>query len=89
MHERKVLNDNEWFGWVQWMRNCFKLGTIKEHWTRIQESQWYDSAFEDFIDKQVIAFVEREIRKNFFISYLWLMNLNHSIQLKLANPNEW
>src|SRR5881275_2758396 len=21
MRERKVLNDNEWFGWVQWMRN--------------------------------------------------------------------
>ncbi|MFZ0512995.1 MAG: hypothetical protein WAM14_15410, partial [Candidatus Nitrosopolaris sp.] len=20
MHERKVLNDNEWYGWVQWMR---------------------------------------------------------------------
>jgi hypothetical protein len=24
MRERKVLNDNEWFGWVQWMRNCFR-----------------------------------------------------------------
>jgi len=32
MHERKVLNDNEWYGWVQWMRTCFRLGTIKEHW---------------------------------------------------------
>ena len=37
MHERKVLNDNEWFGWVQWMRKCFKLGTVQEHWKPIQE----------------------------------------------------
>ena len=36
MHERKVLNDNEWFGWVQWMRNCFRLRTIKEQWKRSQ-----------------------------------------------------
>ena len=60
MHERKVLNDNEWFGWVQWMRNCFRIGTIKEHWKQIQESQWYDPFFEDFINKQVIADVEGE-----------------------------
>ncbi|MDQ6669048.1 MAG: hypothetical protein M3Y53_12605 [Thermoproteota archaeon] len=62
MHERKILNDNEWFGWLQWMRTCFRLGTIKEHWKRIQESQWYDPVFEDFINKQVIAYVERENR---------------------------
>jgi len=62
MHERKILNDNEWFGWLQWMRTCFRLGTIKEHWKRIQESQWYDPVFEGFINKQVIAYVERENR---------------------------
>jgi len=39
MHERTVLIDNQWFGWVQWMRNCFRIGTIKEHWKQIQESQ--------------------------------------------------
>jgi len=62
MHERRVLNDNEWFGWVQWMRTCFRLGTIKEHWKQFQQSQWYDPSFDDFINKQVIAYVEREIR---------------------------
>jgi len=60
MHERKVLNDNEWFGWVQWMRTCFRIGTIKEHWKQIQESQWYDPSFDDFINKQVIAHLEGE-----------------------------
>jgi hypothetical protein len=62
MHERKVLNENEWCGWVQWMRTCFRLGTIKEHWRQFQQSQWYDPSFDDFINKQVIAYVEREIR---------------------------
>jgi hypothetical protein len=60
MHERKILNDNEWYGWVQYMRNCFRLGTIKEHWNRIQESQWYDPTFEDFLNKEVIGYVEGE-----------------------------
>jgi hypothetical protein len=62
MHERKVLNENEWFGWVQWMRTCFRLGTIKEYWKQFQQNQWYDPTFEDFINKQVIAYVERENR---------------------------
>ena len=62
LHERKVLNDNEWFGCVQWMRKCFKLGTIQEHWKPIQESQWHDPFFEDFINKQIIGYVEKEIR---------------------------
>ena len=62
MRKRKVLNDTEWYGWVEWMRTCFRLGTIKENWKRIQESKWYDPAFEDFINKEVVAYVEREIR---------------------------
>jgi hypothetical protein len=42
MHERKVLNENEWFGWVHWMRTTFRLGTIKEYWKQFQQNQWYD-----------------------------------------------
>jgi hypothetical protein len=45
--ERKVLNDNEWFGRVDWMRNAFKEGTIKEHWKQIQRNECFDSAFEE------------------------------------------
>src|SRR5438445_5519574 len=28
MRQRKVLDDNEWAGWLQWMRNSFQRGTI-------------------------------------------------------------
>src|SRR3954453_250135 len=28
MRQRKVLNGDEWMGWLQWMSNFFKYGTI-------------------------------------------------------------
>jgi Zinc-binding dehydrogenase len=46
MHERKVLNENEWFGWVQWMRTCFRLGTIKEYWYCVEGATWTYNAVE-------------------------------------------
>src|ERR1700730_15966951 len=55
MHERKILNDNEWFGWVQWMRNCFRLGTIKEHWKQKQQKKKYYPPFFYFINKKTIT----------------------------------
>lgn len=36
MHKRNVLDDNEWAGWVQWMRHIFRRGTIKETWKQIE-----------------------------------------------------
>jgi hypothetical protein len=32
MHQRRVLKDNDWNGWLDWIRNTFREGTIKEHW---------------------------------------------------------
>ena len=51
MRERKVLNDNEWAGWLQWIRNCFQQGTIKEHWKRIESEKWFDPCFQSSINK--------------------------------------
>src|ERR671911_1006994 len=42
MHQRNVLKDDEWTGWLHWMRNCFKYGTIGEHWKQIQSESWFD-----------------------------------------------
>jgi hypothetical protein len=36
IHQRNVLKDDEWTGWLHWMRNCFKYGTIGEQWKRTQ-----------------------------------------------------
>ena len=44
MRERNVLNDEEWTGWLHWMKNCFKYGTIGEQWKQIQ-SEMVESCF--------------------------------------------
>src|ERR671933_151223 len=53
MHQRKVLNEDEWAGWLQWMRNCFKYGTIGEQWKQIQSEKWFNPAFEEFINREI------------------------------------
>jgi hypothetical protein len=54
MRQRKVLNDDEWTGWLQWMRNCFKYGTIGEHWKQIQSERWLNPSFEDFLNREIM-----------------------------------
>jgi hypothetical protein len=60
MRQRKVLNDDEWTGWLQWMRNCFKYGTIGEQWKQIQSERWFNSAFEEFINKELIPTIKNK-----------------------------
>ena len=54
MHQRKVLNDHEWTGWLQWMRNCFRYGTIGEHWKQIRSERWLNPDFEDFLNREIM-----------------------------------
>ena len=54
MRQRKVLNDDDRTGWLQWMRNCFKYGTIGEHWKLIQSEKWLNPDFENFLNKEII-----------------------------------
>src|ERR687884_2344693 len=54
MRQRKVLNDDDWTGWLQWMRNCFKYGTIGEQWKQIQSERWLNRSFENFVNQEII-----------------------------------
>ena len=54
MRQRKVLNDHEWTGWLQWMRNCFKYGTIGEQWKQIQTERWLNPDFENFVNEEIV-----------------------------------
>ncbi len=55
MRQRKVLSDNEWAGWLRWMKSAFAQGTIGEYWGKsIQPEKWFDPAFQDFIDNEII-----------------------------------
>src|ERR1044071_6607343 len=56
MRQRNVLSDNEWSGWLRWMKSAFDQGTIKEIWkSKIEMEKWFDPAFQEFIDKEVIT----------------------------------
>jgi hypothetical protein len=54
MHQKNVLNDEEWTGWLHWMKNCFKYGTIGEQWTQIRSESWLNPAFENFVNREII-----------------------------------
>jgi hypothetical protein len=60
MRQRKVLKEDEWTGWLQWMRNCFKYGTLSEQWKLIQSERWFPPDFENFINKEVALKRESE-----------------------------
>ena len=55
MHQRKVVSDNEWTGWLRRMRTCFEQGKIREYWEGdLELDKWFDPAFEDFIKNEVV-----------------------------------
>ena len=55
MRQRKVLNDNEWTGWVRWYKSAFKQGQLMEIWQRtIEMEKWFDPAFHDFINREIV-----------------------------------
>jgi hypothetical protein len=53
MRQRKVLKDDEWIRWVQWMRICFRYRTLSEQWKLIKSERWFNPDFENFINKEV------------------------------------
>ena len=55
MRQRKVLDDNEWAGWLQWMRNCFRKGTIKETWKQVEQDRCFNPAFQNFINTDMFG----------------------------------
>ena len=56
MRQRKVLNDNEWTGWVRWYKSAFKQGALMEIWQRtIEMEKWFDPAFHDFINREIVS----------------------------------
>ena len=44
MRQRRVLDDNEKAGWLQWMRNSFQKGAISEVCKQIESDKWFNPA---------------------------------------------
>jgi hypothetical protein len=55
MHQRKILSNNEWVGWLRWMKSAFNEGEITKYWKNdVHPEKWFDPAFQDFIDNEII-----------------------------------
>ena len=55
MRERNILSDNEWTGWLRWMKSAFEQGMIKDIWkSKIEMEKWFDPAFQEFVDKELV-----------------------------------
>ena len=59
MRQRNVLKDNEWTGWLQWMRNSFRYGTIAEHWKLVQSENWFDPSFQAFVNRELVPWARK------------------------------
>ena len=55
MRQKNVLNEEEWTGWLHWMKNCFKYGTIGEQWEQIRSERWLNPAFENFVNREIMG----------------------------------
>ena len=55
MRQRRVVSDNEWTGWLRWMKSAFRHGNIiREIWkNNIEVEKWFDPAFQEFINKEL------------------------------------
>lgn len=54
MRQRKIISDNEWEGWILYMKNVFQYGTLKRDWKELQIENWFDPSFTKFINEQIL-----------------------------------
>jgi len=56
MRQRGVVSDNEWKGWLRWMKSAFRHDTISKIWkNNIEVEKWFDPVFQEFIDKELVS----------------------------------
>jgi hypothetical protein len=54
LRERGILGDNEWTGWLRWMRNAFQYGTLGKDWTDGHMGEWFDPSFRGFVEGRLL-----------------------------------
>ena len=60
MYQRKVVSDNEWSGWLRWIKSAFQHGDLYDIWkNNIDLEKWFDPAFSEFINKEIVPTIKR------------------------------
>jgi hypothetical protein len=61
MRQRGVVSDNEWTGWLRWMKSAFRHGNIGEIWkNNVEVEKWFDPAFQEFINKELASVAAKQ-----------------------------
>ena len=61
MRQRGVVGDNEWTGWLRWMKSAFRHGIINEIWkNNVEVEKWFDPAFQEFINKELASVATKQ-----------------------------
>ena len=60
MRQRGVVSDNEWTGWLRWMKSAFRHGNIREIWKNNVVEKWFDPAFQEFINKELASVAAKQ-----------------------------
>ena len=55
MHQRGILTENDWTGWLQWTTNAFQKGKLGKYWKEGHMQNWVDPAFRKFIDEEILG----------------------------------
>jgi len=55
MRQRGILQENEWVGWLQWMRNAFRYGSLSKAWKEIGMESRFDPAFLQFVKIELLS----------------------------------
>ncbi|MFL6441611.1 MAG: hypothetical protein ACJ702_06610 [Nitrososphaeraceae archaeon] len=61
MRQRGVVSDNEWTGWLRWMKSAFRHGNIRQIWkNNVEVEKWFDPAFQEFINKELASVAAKQ-----------------------------
>ncbi len=55
MKERGILSGNEWDGWLLWMKNVFRYGTLGKYWKETGYESWFEPSFRDFVNMELVT----------------------------------
>lgn len=63
IYQRKVVTDNEWNGWIRWIKSAFGQWTIFDIWKKeIELENWFDAVFQDFINNEILPEIKEARR---------------------------
>jgi hypothetical protein len=54
-----MLKDDDWTRWLYLMRNCFRYGSLGEHWKQAQSENWFDPSFQAFVNKELVPGIQK------------------------------